>query len=417
MRSKKATSSDLKFERPKWYSEIIKEVSSLRSKDREFHGLEREFMNFQAQILLDYEKTRDLKHPRDLGNARESILRDFLKNSGLLPKKYSVSETSARVISYSGHSSNEMDIVIYDTNQSIILMRRQNIFEAYPIESVFGVVQVKSRLTKKELISGLKNISTFKSLSDTSNSGFGFLFAYESEIIWPDIITEMNLFANSNPKNFWCNGIFILNQGCLLYGDNSQAMRLNSEIEKLLQPEVYGIPDDSGSCLATFYSILRDNLDATKTYDVDFRKYYRLPLTVAHYSYEFEYGAAMESAKCEKHGPYQRKISQEALEKILDFAKNTTSISPLSALAVAHGEKADVVESHSRSSVRIYNPELLHLSQILVANVTNFLTYDSIKCQEIIIWIPHYYSQKEEIINSCPKCKSQSKRLKIKKEE
>lgn len=53
-------------------------ASALRSKDREFHGLEREFLQLQDQMIFDYHRSKDIKHPRDVGTAREEILRRFL---------------------------------------------------------------------------------------------------------------------------------------------------------------------------------------------------------------------------------------------------------------------------------------------------------------------------------------------------
>lgn len=87
---------------------------ALRSKDREFHGLEREFMYLQEQMIIDYNKSKDIKHPRDVGSAREEILRKFLVSSGYLPQRYGVSQSSARVASTTGHVSNEIDILLYD---------------------------------------------------------------------------------------------------------------------------------------------------------------------------------------------------------------------------------------------------------------------------------------------------------------
>lgn len=87
------------------HKSMAEETIKLRSKDREFHGLEREFRYCQAQMTVDYELSRDLKHPRDVGNARENILRGFLQRSGYLPKKYAISEISARIVSPSGISA------------------------------------------------------------------------------------------------------------------------------------------------------------------------------------------------------------------------------------------------------------------------------------------------------------------------
>ncbi|MBB1439584.1 hypothetical protein H5202_13040, partial [Shewanella sp. SG41-4] len=107
---------------------------ALRNKDREFHGLEREFLYQQAQMTVDYERSKDIHHARDVGNVRETILRDFLSNNGCLPKKYSVSATSVRVASPSGHLSREMDIVLYDSDELITLMNRRDMYEVYPVE-------------------------------------------------------------------------------------------------------------------------------------------------------------------------------------------------------------------------------------------------------------------------------------------
>jgi hypothetical protein len=123
----------------------------VRNKDREFHGLEREFLYAQAQMLLDYKKSKDIKHPRDVGNARENILGRFLESSGYLPKKYSVSNTSVRVASTEGFISREIDILIFDHQTGIILMQRNDAYQVYPIESSYAAIQVKSTLSEEEL--------------------------------------------------------------------------------------------------------------------------------------------------------------------------------------------------------------------------------------------------------------------------
>src|ERR1700727_1243405 len=69
---------------------MVERLVVARNKDREFHGLEREFIYAQAELLQLFEKSKDIKHPRDVGNAREAILGRFLAQGGYLPKKYSV---------------------------------------------------------------------------------------------------------------------------------------------------------------------------------------------------------------------------------------------------------------------------------------------------------------------------------------
>jgi hypothetical protein len=178
---------------------------ALRSKDREFHGLEREFIYHQAQMLTDFKKSTDVKHPRDVGDAREQILQKFLTTSGLLPSRYAVSDRSTRVVSKTGHLSNEIDIALYDRLDSVSLMNREDAYQVLPLESVYGVIQVKSRLRKREIRDGLANLASFKALTNSpgraeatitvgvpkSDPGFGLLFAYASDLKWMDMLTEI----------------------------------------------------------------------------------------------------------------------------------------------------------------------------------------------------------------------------------
>jgi hypothetical protein len=43
-----------------------------------------EFQLFQNQMLLVFQSSQDVRHPGDVGGGRESILRAFLINNGLL---------------------------------------------------------------------------------------------------------------------------------------------------------------------------------------------------------------------------------------------------------------------------------------------------------------------------------------------
>ena len=91
-----------------------------------------------------------------------------------------------------------MDVVFYDRDDFISLMRRDGGYQVLPIESVYGVIQVKSRLTKAAIKGGLENIASFKTLikaqeptggivvinTNKSSKGFGVLFAYVLHSNW-----------------------------------------------------------------------------------------------------------------------------------------------------------------------------------------------------------------------------------------
>ncbi|TOJ74704.1 DUF6602 domain-containing protein, partial [Vibrio parahaemolyticus] len=69
--------------------------------------------------------------------------------------------------------------VLYDEDELITLMNRNNVYEVYPVENTYGVIQVKSKLTTKELKSGLDNLRSYKKLNP---QGFGILFSYCSDM-------------------------------------------------------------------------------------------------------------------------------------------------------------------------------------------------------------------------------------------
>jgi len=400
--------------------ERVKEASNLRDKDREFHGLEREFLDYQEQILSDYNKTKPLKHPRDKGAARENILRKFLQDSGYIPQKYGISDKSARVISPSGHSSKEIDILIYDKENAITLMQRQSSYVAYPIECVYGVIQVKSILTKNEINSGLENISSFKSLStmpsNSSNvvNGFGILFAYDSNMEWGNIVMEIKKYAQSNPNSMWCNAIFILNKGWFLHGDNGKGSCFNRDIVNFNDPLIYGIPDHSNICLYAFYNTLMKLLRSTRVQLTEIDNYFRLPLVAGNLSYKFSFGSFAEILSCDTHGKFQKKFSEGGLKKIIAQAKTSEPINWVKATEISLGHAGNNYESYKRQpgEVRIYNPDSLPLSDILVGDkiidgkqIRGFVSYDAIDCAGMKIWIPFYYSCKENLLEFCPKCR------------
>ncbi|WP_249415105.1 DUF6602 domain-containing protein [Enterobacter sp. RHBSTW-00994] len=153
----------------KWVTSQASRAGQLRSKDKEFYGLEREFMYLQSKIQQYFEISKDIKHPRDVGTVREELLRCLFTDNKLLPLSYAISKSSVRVASTTGHLSNEIDILFYDAINSFTLMQRQDIYEVLPVEYCYGAIQVKSKLTEKELKSAFNNIVSFKKIKEIWN--------------------------------------------------------------------------------------------------------------------------------------------------------------------------------------------------------------------------------------------------------
>lgn len=400
----------------------------LRNKESQFYGLKREFVYAQEEMLDKYKKAKDPKHPRDIGNIREDILKDFLNLSGILPSKYQISKNSARVVSTTGHISNEIDILIYDYLNNITLMNRGNVYTAYPVESVCGVIQVKSVLTKKEIKKALDNIASYKKLnkdfnntssnfiiydnSSKSKRGFGILFAYDSDLEWIDIINEVENYAKNNPnKKCWCNAVVVLTQGVIFHGEKNKGYFINNDIEKIEELNMFGLPDTETTCLYKFYDILMKLLKTTETSQVPYYSYFDLPYTAGEYSYKYAHGYFSEIGNCDKHGAYLRKLDGEKLAKVIDWCKNTEPINWLRAIDIAY-EKCEDEDKYNKQphNVRIYNPNNYELKDILLMDSefmgkkVKSLSYEEIITDNMHIWLPYYYEISEKLILECPKC-------------
>jgi hypothetical protein len=399
----------------KFFGEHADRLLAVRSKDREFHGLEREFLYAQAQMLLDYRKSKDIKHPRDLGNAREAILGRFLETSGYLPKKYSVSNTSVRVTSTEDFASKEIDILIFDPQTSVILMQREDAYQVYPIESSYAAIQVKSKLTKDGLAKAFDNIASFKQLKKvgtrhTANErGFGIIFAYDSDLEWMDLVTAIKELGASSTRSTLPNMIVILNKGHFFFRDGKAAKFRNAEIEAIQDLQIMGHPDRQNHSLFSTYMVLMTLLQESEAPTVPLRNYFSLPLTSGEYSYEFALGFVSELGTCRDHGDYLRKIGQHSLTKVLQFSQTMQPVPYWETLWKASGQNHPVSASQQSLPVRIYNPDQVPLSDILFAP-NGSIAFDHIRSGDLDILIPFYYSERDGIVAGCQACAKLSKK-------
>ena len=415
-------------------------ANKIRSKDKEFHGLERELLDLQTELLNDYEKSKDIKHPRDVGAAREVLIRAFFLETKLLPKKYSVSEVSVRVASTSGHLSNELDLLFYNSNDSFSLMQRQHVYEVLPVEYTYGAIQVKSKLTKIELKKAFSNIASYKKLKRMTPSGirwtgsrrpefngFGIIFAYDTDLAWDDLANELKALASSCDVNHLPNAVFILSKGWFVFGDDDSAKYYNSDMQKIRNIVTYGTPDISGQCLYQLYKLVFDFCEDTIPHHARPHHYARLPLTAGEHSYRYHSGGLAEMGICDEHGDYARSYTPEKLERVITWCQMAEPINFIKATELAYGHAGDNTEAYENQpgDVRIYNPENLPLTKILVRDADSYyqgrlisktaLAFDIIESSGLNMCIPYYYQIKEELVKGCPQCDKKVKRPKVQK--
>jgi hypothetical protein len=93
---------------------------------------------------------RKLPHAALAGSENEialsSLIRDFL------PSRFGV-ETSGIVIDRFGNESRQCDIIVYDDYSFPTYFRK-----VFPVELVYGVIEVKTNLTTSEAVNALNNL-------------------------------------------------------------------------------------------------------------------------------------------------------------------------------------------------------------------------------------------------------------------
>ena len=107
-----------------------------------------EYATWLAASLANYERLARhlIKHRAEKGRIVESVVKSALR--GILPGRFSIGTGFA--ITESGQTSSQLDLVIYDGlfNSPIILEGGTGLF---PIECVYGFVEVKSLLNGDEI--------------------------------------------------------------------------------------------------------------------------------------------------------------------------------------------------------------------------------------------------------------------------
>lgn len=123
-------------------------------------GLRYFFAQVGVQVRAAFEKGNSVPHGGQRGSVRESAVRDHLTN--LLPGRYGVGH--GHVITSEARMSRQSDVVIFDRTRCPGLLYRDDC-NLFPVETVYGIVEVKSRLDSDELKDAHAKIAAFKRLT------------------------------------------------------------------------------------------------------------------------------------------------------------------------------------------------------------------------------------------------------------
>ena len=122
------------------------------------------------KVMTDSRNSNLFDHRGNRGLVRENVINGFLRP--LLPSCYGLG--TGEVFSTNGDASRQIDIVVYDNVFSIAFFREQDV-QLFPCETVFGTIEVKSRMTSEELNKGVQNIRSVKRLKREDATCLDFL--------------------------------------------------------------------------------------------------------------------------------------------------------------------------------------------------------------------------------------------------
>lgn len=123
-------------------------------------NVDKVFEGLQGNLINDFEKiSAHIKHCASKGVVREGELIKFLEK--YLP--YNVAVSTGAIISTDKQISNQTDIIVYDKFRCPCLLEKGN-HCIFPIEGVYSVIEIKSKLDKKELEDSFKKIQKIKKM-------------------------------------------------------------------------------------------------------------------------------------------------------------------------------------------------------------------------------------------------------------
>lgn len=218
-----------------------------------------------------------INHNGEKGTAREEILKKYLAD--FLPLKFSIG--NGIVVDSNEKQSKQQDFVIYDGFNSPLMLKMQTM-QVIPIESVYSCIEVKSNLSKKELLKCADNIKSVLELQKcclintplttvNTNKTIGVVFAYTSSLKLDTIYKNLYEINQSIPPEHQISIICILDKGLIF---NVAKLGLNKlELYPNGESVLACSDNDLDNNLYSFYLMLLQHLNLTNLLPPDLIKY------------------------------------------------------------------------------------------------------------------------------------------------
>ena len=282
-------------------------------------------------MYADFEASAQVKHSGSKGTVRENSLKKFLDVR--LPAKYALGagEVVGRV---RDSTSRQCDLIVYDKLNGVTLLYDESI-QVFPIDCVYGIIEVKSTLSKTALLDSLEKIRVLKmmtpggsvstsmgnySLIHARPKPFGMIFAYRlADNSLDSLVENLKEWEKKTPAAFWPNYVCILKSGVIYHQGRPFEVCLDSEkITASSWPMYIPYGEDS---LFKFYSALHDVCAKMQLGPVELSHYYDPPVQIGKY---VVYGHGVEGKALRDGSNIETlvRIKESAIDKIVTWCSS-----------------------------------------------------------------------------------------------
>lgn len=320
---------------------------------KEEMNLKKLYEKMQCNMQNDSEAAGIFAHSGCTGTAREEFLREFLRQR--LPGKYGIG-TGKIISSLCDRQSKQIDIVIYDKENCPVLYSEGG-NSIYPIECVYGIIEVKSALSKEKLEEGVQNILSVKRLLAAGgvrmkrSMPFGIVFGFDLAGNSLDSL-ENNLreLEQDLEPAYWVNMVVVLEAGIISHVNPKGLRHVHNSDDMRAGFGTIGISWEEES-LFEFYIALHDMLVDMQLEKVHLRDYKELPHELG--KHIVGGGDRFYTSDGERG-----RLSEKFIADIYDFCKNAKPMTQRSLLELMyHQVPHGMDEEQLERKVYLYNPD------------------------------------------------------------
>jgi hypothetical protein len=321
-------------------------------------------------MRADFEASAQITHSGSKGTVRENALRKFLEVR--LPARYALGagEIVGRV---RDSTSRQCDLIVYDQQNGVTLLYDEDI-QVFPIDCVYGIVEVKSALSKAEFLDALEKVKVLKamapggivsrpfaggySLVHPRQRPFGMIFAYNlSSNSLESLVENLREWEANTPAEFWPNYVCVLEVGVILHQGSASLEHCidSAKITAETWPMYISYGKDS---LFQFYSALHDVGAQIQLGPVELRHYYDPAVQIGKH---VVYGKGFEGVLTKDRATSGRpvRLKESTIDRVIEWCSTRGRIRYEEVLLKQFGEVPLGMEKMEiiNLEVYLYNPD------------------------------------------------------------